>query len=223
MRPAKVTDEQIIDAGKALERKKDPVNGWSLRREIGAGKPERLEKVWKSFIGEGDGFKIEQKENLDHILPKNIEDSLNCFIDKLSVEIREIVVSSDSQSVYEAESKAKLTYSSLEDEVQSYKEQLSIAATTLDELDQKLGDLGITDEKNAELQQSILHLDKENTKLIAEKKGLENLLAERLSLVEETTKFLSKLQKDSDEQKIVINKLKSLMTSKQIEEFSKPD
>lgn len=46
MRPAEVTTTQIIVAGIQLEKSGKAVNGFSLRKHIGAGNPARLKRVW---------------------------------------------------------------------------------------------------------------------------------------------------------------------------------
>jgi chromosome segregation ATPase len=46
MRPAEVTTTQIIIAGIQLEKCGKAVNGFSLRKQIGAGNPTRLKRVW---------------------------------------------------------------------------------------------------------------------------------------------------------------------------------
>lgn len=55
MRPAEVTSAQIIVAGIQLEKQGKAVNGFSLRKHIGAGNPARLKRVWdESAATRGD-------------------------------------------------------------------------------------------------------------------------------------------------------------------------
>lgn len=48
MRPALVTTAQIIVAGIQLKESGKAINGFSLRKQIGAGNPARLLRVWES-------------------------------------------------------------------------------------------------------------------------------------------------------------------------------
>lgn len=55
MRPVEVTTTQIIVAGIQLEKSGKAVNGTSLRKQIGAGNPARLKRVWdESAATRGD-------------------------------------------------------------------------------------------------------------------------------------------------------------------------
>jgi hypothetical protein len=46
MRPVEVTDEAIIEAGRALVEQGRNVTGFALRKVIGSGAPNRLKAVW---------------------------------------------------------------------------------------------------------------------------------------------------------------------------------
>ncbi len=52
MRPAKVSEEKIIEAGLALVADGKPVTGSGLRNELGAGNRVRLKRVWETYQAE---------------------------------------------------------------------------------------------------------------------------------------------------------------------------
>jgi hypothetical protein len=53
MRPAEVTDEQIIEAGRRIQAEGKAVNGWSLRAFLGnKGKPQRNMAIWEKCLAE---------------------------------------------------------------------------------------------------------------------------------------------------------------------------
>ncbi|NVP01921.1 hypothetical protein HWA77_17030 [Photobacterium damselae subsp. damselae] len=50
MRPVSVTDEEVISAGNELLKKGITVNGFQLRKAIGAGQQKRLFDVWLQYV-----------------------------------------------------------------------------------------------------------------------------------------------------------------------------
>lgn len=52
MRPAKVSEEKIIEAGLALVADGKPVTGSGLRNNLGAGNRVRLKRVWETYQAE---------------------------------------------------------------------------------------------------------------------------------------------------------------------------
>lgn len=66
MKP-RITDQQIVSAGMKLQSQNKAINGWSLRKLIGAGSPDRLNQVWEAHV-EGRLKKSESK-SVPQILP----------------------------------------------------------------------------------------------------------------------------------------------------------
>jgi ribosome-associated translation inhibitor RaiA len=66
MKP-RITDQQIVSAGMKLQSQNKAINGWSLRKLIGAGSPDRLNQVWEAHV-EGRLKKAESK-SVPRILP----------------------------------------------------------------------------------------------------------------------------------------------------------
>ena len=54
MRPADYSEEQIIEAGKALQEAGKRVTPFGIREHMGGGQPQRIRTVWDSYVaGEG--------------------------------------------------------------------------------------------------------------------------------------------------------------------------
>jgi hypothetical protein len=216
MRPAKVTDNEIIEAGKRLEQKKSTVNGWSLRKEIGSGKPDRLEKVWLDYKNINSNQNSEAEVNETHILPRLIEESLNAFIDKLSTDARAIITTSDAKANEIADEKAKSVYKILEEEKHNLSEQLLIATNLLDEADKNVERLADSESKNQVTESKFSELDKNFAMLQVKSDGLETLLVERQKLIEEKSIQLTDLKSEANNKKKFIDKIKKLLTQEQL-------
>jgi chromosome segregation ATPase len=50
MRPADYSEEQIIEAGKALQEAGKRVTPFGIREHMGGGKPQRIRTVWDSYL-----------------------------------------------------------------------------------------------------------------------------------------------------------------------------
>lgn len=59
MRPAEVSDEQIIEAGLALKAAGRNVTGFALRQRIGGGNPTRLRAVWTEYVASTEVIQAE--------------------------------------------------------------------------------------------------------------------------------------------------------------------
>lgn len=87
MRPASVSDEEILAAGQRLRDARIRINGFTLRREVGnTGTPSRLFAVWQRLNGEGTGGQAEQP----HELPLEIEEMLESLNTALLKKTREM-------------------------------------------------------------------------------------------------------------------------------------
>nr|AAP82045.1 hypothetical protein [Stenotrophomonas maltophilia] len=50
MRPAEISDAEIIEAGTQLQAQGTNVTGFSLRKRTGRGSPARLSQVWQTYV-----------------------------------------------------------------------------------------------------------------------------------------------------------------------------
>ena len=50
MRPADYSEEQIIEAGKALQEEGKRVTPFGIRERMGGGKPQRIREIWEQYV-----------------------------------------------------------------------------------------------------------------------------------------------------------------------------
>jgi uncharacterized coiled-coil protein SlyX len=219
MRPAKVTEEVVVETGIELERKKISINGWSLRNAIGAGKPERLEKIWLSYKSEDPSNVIQNTSPDEYILPLEIEDSLTSFSNKFSMEMRNLITNSDILANQIAYTKAKSIYQALEENKHDIESQLKIATTMIDDADKEIEVLKSALAQQKSIESKFISLDKEFSKQGIKIEGLNELLNERQKLVEEKSTQLKELESRHEKKIIYVNNAKKLLTSKQLKEL----
>ena len=75
MREPIYTDEQIIAAGKQILARGKPVNGTSLRQELGGGNVKRLRDIWEQHLKStaSPQPKVEVPEELNAIIQAALE------------------------------------------------------------------------------------------------------------------------------------------------------
>ena len=217
MRPALVTDEQIIEVGQRLEKAQVNVSSWTIREQLGHGNLKRIEKIWSDFKGVNPDNTSTEILKTSHTLPREIEDSLSKFISRFTQEVRELINTSDQISNDTAELKSKSIYSRLEEENHNYQQQLKIASNTIEQTDLELERLQNIEEQLKFNDKKYTELDKKLAKLDVKAEGLENLLAERQKLVEEKTSQAVDLKRICEEYKRHFDKLKSMLTPEQLE------
>jgi uncharacterized coiled-coil protein SlyX len=219
MRPAKVTEEVVVETGIELERKQISINGWSLRNAIGAGKPERLEKIWLSYKSKDSPKLVQSTTGDDYILPLEIEESLTLFSNKLSIDLRNIITNSDTLANQIADQKAKSIYKSLEENNQNIESQLKIATSMIDDADKEIEMLKSSLILQKSIESKFIALDKEFAKQTIKIDGLNNVLDERQKLVEEKSSQLKELESRHEKKIIYVNNAKKLLTSEKLKEL----
>jgi hypothetical protein len=93
MRAPLFTNEEVITAGHEIKNdktKKKRVTGQALSNQLGGGRPDRLLKIWESYISQED---VVSSEKLD--LPAELESFLEEILDKVSLNLRSILAKSD--------------------------------------------------------------------------------------------------------------------------------
>jgi len=223
MRPAKVTEEVVVETGIELERKQVSINGWSLRNAIGAGKPERLEKIWLSYKSEDSPTLVQSTNGDDYILPLEIEESLTLFSNKLSIELRNIITNSDTLANQIADQKAKSIYKSLEENNKNIESQLKIATSMIDDADKEIETLKSSLAQQKSIESKLIALDKEFAKQTIKIQGLNDLLNERQKLVEEKSSQIKVFEVNNEHLVVYNDNVKKILTSEQLkimEEFN---
>ena len=74
MRPADYSEEQIIEAGKALQEAGKRVTPFGIRERMGGGKPQRIREIWERYLA----GEREQSAGPEHVveLPAEFEEQV---------------------------------------------------------------------------------------------------------------------------------------------------
>ncbi|WP_445370057.1 DNA-binding protein (plasmid) [Methylomonas sp. HW2-6] len=135
-RPADITDDQIIEAGKALTKANRNVTGFALRKLTGGGDPKRLKEVWDRHnaaqaVTNSEPvveLPLEVAESLA-VLTKGLVDKINV----LALELNDRAVKTQERRV------ADVLRAAREQQAQSERE-LADASQAVDELEAMLAD-----------------------------------------------------------------------------------
>lgn len=130
-RPNEVTDEQIIQAGLALESAGTRVTGTALRKIIGAGMPSRLLRVWNAHK-EGNPASTTEVA----VLPVELEDALKPITDQLNASLRQLVGNLHQTSTRIAERRVTEITHAAEQEREAFETDLDQASEMLDNAEQ---------------------------------------------------------------------------------------
>lgn len=136
MKP-RISDDQIISAGLKLQFENKPINGWSLRKLIGAGSPDRLNQVWEAHV-EGRLKKSESK-SVPQILPIEVLVYMGKASEEFEKNIVKIASHINDATFQAAESRIKdyeLIIKKLELELESEKARSENYRQKLEKLEQ---------------------------------------------------------------------------------------
>lgn len=140
MRPAEISEDQIIDAGCRLVAEGKTVNGWSLRRALGdRGKPERLAAVWgaqRAAEEPAPGM----AEAAPVALPPGVAEAADQARQALIAHFDGIVVGAVRQTENEVKARYKADFDRITAERTSMAENLAMAEASIDETEQRLTD-----------------------------------------------------------------------------------
>ncbi len=105
MRKAEVSNDEIIDAGIALQFEGKTVTGYKLKTKIGRGRPDRLFEEWEKHLGGGSDLEF---INEIHILEPEIEDLLSDLTQSLNTQLAQLVTSVDKKIKEMADKKVEV-------------------------------------------------------------------------------------------------------------------
>ena len=135
MRPPEISDQDNIQAGRAVLAAGRTVNGFALRTLTGGGKPERLMKVWEEHLS-GQAPLPASLPTAE--LPLEMAEELAGVIKALNERLAALVISLNNQAVQAAERRVHQVQRSADEQSVKDKAALADAATVVDELQAKL-------------------------------------------------------------------------------------
>jgi len=160
-RHAEVTEQEIIDAGLALEKRGKRPNPGSIRKELGdRGGLARIKSIWQRYCDNRDDPLYESsKESLTFdSLPTNYADNAQILIDKVVHAMKQMAIAGyiDAQKLFER--RLKSLEATHEQALEHYKESERSADECVQKLESELD----------ELQTELDSLAQQNAKLLIE-------------------------------------------------------
>jgi len=139
MRAPLFTDEEVITAGYEIKNdktKKKRVTGQALSNQLGGGRPDRLLKIWESYISQED---VVSSEKLD--LPAELESFLEEILDKVSLNLRSILAKSDVHINELANNRIEKEKSWCAEQINLLEEKLADADSVINKNEDSIDDL----------------------------------------------------------------------------------
>lgn len=135
MKPALHTDEQIIEAGKALLAMGEEVNGWKLRVQLGSrGKPERLQQVWDQFCSR-------ESIQLSAELPAQLKVGIDAILASVGKQLTSMFAELHKEVTDQAASVVETSELRLKDALASFEREKAAASAELERLESVIQDL----------------------------------------------------------------------------------
>lgn len=135
MRPVEVTDEAIIEAGRALVEQGRNVTGFALRQVIGSGAPNRLKTVWDQHQAQG----VPQPE------PRPLPDGIVNVLDRLETEyskqLYKLALELQALAHQEAEQTLQAGRDQWQHDRQALEQEVEDASQTVEALEQQIREL----------------------------------------------------------------------------------
>ena len=137
MRPAEISVEAIIEAGKALQAAGRNVTGFALRQKVGGGNPSRLRQVWDESIA---NIALAQAQPVAD-LPIEVADEVASITKSLSERISTLAIGLNDKTVKAAERRVAEVLRAAAEQRDTAERELADAANTVEELENQQNEL----------------------------------------------------------------------------------
>lgn len=134
MRPAEITNDQIIEAGKALQAEGRRVTGFALRQRAGGGNPSRLRQIWDEYA-QGHAEAEPAPE-----LPAEVAEGLASAREVLAEQLAELVGRLHGQAVLAAERRVTEAVRAAGEQREMAEREMADAAKMVEALEAELDD-----------------------------------------------------------------------------------
>lgn len=134
MRPAEISQEQIIEAGKALQAEGRNITGFALRQRVGGGNPARMRQVWDEYVQTQAGTVAAPEVELPAEVAEGLASASQALVDRLSA----LVASLNEQAVRAADRRVTEAVRSAGEQREQAERELADAAQAVEELEVRL-------------------------------------------------------------------------------------
>jgi len=186
-RRAEFTDEQIIEAGKAISVEGKPVSTFAIRNRLQGGSSERIKSVWSNYVVQQESLiepedpEVELPSEIIAILEKN-QKTAQAQLEKLTVEGYKV-----AQQV--AEKRVKSTTEDYQSKIGLFEDSENQASIALEASDKKIEELELLIESLTEKNESLIS---ENSKL----EGRLNAINEHVIKLEKIEHAYNEIQRE---------------------------
>ena len=163
MRPAEISDKQIIEAGQALQAAGRNITGFALRRQIGGGDPARLKHVWDEY-SKGSARAEPVAE-----LPVEVAESLAAMTKALTESLAGFARELNDKAVKAADARVAEAIRGTAEQAEQSQRELADASQTVEELEATLDEaharIASTEAERKALVEQIAELREKNAVL----------------------------------------------------------
>jgi hypothetical protein len=138
-RKAEFSDQQIIDAGKAIESEGKPISTFAIRNRLNGGSSERIKTVWAEYTAHQET--IIEEEIPDIELPTEISEKLEKNQQTAKSQLEKLAIESFRVAQQVAEKRVKSTIDDYQSKIREYEESENQASIALESSDKKIDDL----------------------------------------------------------------------------------
>jgi colicin import membrane protein len=164
MRPADYSEEQIIEAGRALQEAGKRVTPFGIRERVGGGKPQRIREIWERYIaGEHEqSARPEQLVELPAEFEEQVQGMTTALINDLTALSKRLYARADEI----AESRTREAMQAAKKAKQSAETDVVEAERLIEDQDAKIDAL---EAQGAALRTELDHAKREHDRLEKEK------------------------------------------------------
>ena len=182
MRPTEFTDEEIINAGLALQKANRNITGFALRQEVGGGTASRLKQVWDDFV---NSQLAEESPNL----PIELAGIANEFNNDMRSMIASVILKVNDAVLDVAERRYLKINSDLKKRCELAAQELEDAYKTIIDAE---NEVDFTKEENGRLKIELASTLKINSRLDGENKVLQAQNLNLLQMIEKNINLSKK-------------------------------
>lgn len=198
-RHAEVKEQDIIDAGVALENSGKRANSGSIRVKLGnKGGFARIKEVWENHVKNREDANITSEEDVNIELPSEIQESLERNIKQAVKNLENITVNSYKVAQQIAEKRVSSTIDEYKAKIDDFEESEQQAGVALEACDEQISNLYDEIEnlqgKNEKLLSENSHLSGQMSSAVERINDLEKKESELFELKEQYGKLLGKYE-----------------------------